>query len=159
MRKFIISLLIIVAAAVAAYFLLTNKSAGVEYTNRTYGFSVSLPPDWSGFKIATSTWDGLINAGAQGEVASVHGPLISIRNPKWTESKPYQDIPIMVFTISQWNDLQNDKFHIGAAPIGPGELGRNDKYVFALPARYNYAYPTGWEEVQSIIDSKPFHTF
>jgi len=44
----------------------------------------------------------------------------------------------MVFTLSQWDSLQKYKFHIGAAPIGPSELGRNTKYIFELPARYNF---------------------
>jgi hypothetical protein len=52
----------------------------------------------------------------------------------------------MIFTQKQWQELQQDKFHIGAAPIGPSELGRNSRYVFALPARYNYAYPVGYEK-------------
>ena len=63
----------------------------------------------------------------------------------------------MIFTISQWNALQQDKFHIGAAPIGPSELGRNSRYVFALPARYNFAFPTGYQEVEKILKSNPLH--
>jgi hypothetical protein len=81
--------------------------------------------------------------------------MISIRHPEWTAENPRQDIPIMIFTTAQWNSLQQGKFHIGAAPIGPSELGRNAKYVFALPARYNYAFPTGYEEVESILKSDP----
>ena len=61
--------------------------------------------------------------------------MISIRHPQWTAENPRQDIPIMIFTIEQWNSLQQEKFHIGAAPIGPTELNRNEKYVFAIPAR------------------------
>ncbi|MDD2756827.1 MAG: hypothetical protein PHS80_15045, partial [Methanothrix sp.] len=60
-----------------------------------------------------------------------------------------------IFTLAQWDDLLAEKFHIGAAPIGPSELGRNADYVFALPARYNYAFPTGYEEVDQIIQGKP----
>jgi len=41
----------------------------------------------------------------------------------------------------------------------PTELGRNSKYVFALPARYNYSYPTGWEEVDQIMKNNPLKTF
>jgi hypothetical protein len=62
-----------------------------------------------------------------------------------------------VFTLSQWDELQQDKFHIGAAPIGPGELGRNSKYVFALPARYNFAFPEGYEEVDQLLQTNPLH--
>ena len=65
----------------------------------------------------------------------------------------------MVFTLAQWDSLQQDKFHIGAAPIGPSELGRNTRYVFALPARYNFAFPTGYEEVEKILEDNPLKAF
>lgn len=63
----------------------------------------------------------------------------------------------MVFTRKQWDSLQKDDFHIGAAPIGPSELGRNRKYVFALPARYNFANLPGLEEVDQIVQGKSLH--
>lgn len=53
------------------------------------------------------------------------------------------------------NTLEQEDFHIGAAPIGPKELARNSNYVFALPARYNYAFPTGYEEVEKILEGYP----
>jgi hypothetical protein len=65
----------------------------------------------------------------------------------------------MVFNIPQWDALNRFEFHIGAAPIGPSELGRNSQYVFALPARYNYAYAEGWEEVEQILQGAPLQTF
>jgi hypothetical protein len=58
--------------------------------------------------------------------------------------------------MDQWALIQQEKLSVGAAPIGPSELGRNEKYIFALPARYNFAYLPGFEEVQKIIDSKSF---
>ena len=64
-------------------------------------------------------------------------------------------LPIMVFTFNQWNLLQQEKFHIGAAIIGPSELGRNNNYVFALPARYNYLFLQGYEEVENILKGNP----
>lgn len=51
--------------------------------------------------------------------------------------------------------MQQEKFHLGAAPVGPGEIARNSGYVFALPARYNYAFPEGYEEVEEILQNKP----
>jgi len=65
----------------------------------------------------------------------------------------------MVFTLAQWDLLQQDKFHIGAAPIGPSELGRNTSYVFALPARYNFSFPIGFEEVEKILENKSLQAF
>jgi hypothetical protein len=63
----------------------------------------------------------------------------------------------MVFTPAQWRSLQRDEFHVSAAPIGPSELGRNRRYVFALPPRFDFAYPTGYEEVEQILSGKPLH--
>jgi len=65
----------------------------------------------------------------------------------------------MIFTRAQWNSLQRGDFHIGAAPIGPSELARNSKYVFALPARYNYAFPIGFEEVEIILKNNPLQAY
>lgn len=136
-----------------------NNAAGpIVYKNAQYGFSFSLPESWKGYKVITDKWEGLAIGGAQGEAVVESGPMISIRHPQWTAENPRQDIPIMVFTMSQWNSLLQNKFHIGAAPIGPSELGRNTEYVFALPARYNFAFPTGYEEVEAILQGKPLQT-
>ncbi|REE85162.1 hypothetical protein A8990_11380 [Paenibacillus taihuensis] len=59
----------------------------------------------------------------------------------------------MVFTTSQWSSLQQGNFYIGAAAVGPTELAHNDNYVFALPARHNYAFPPGYEEVEKILQN------
>lgn len=131
----------------------------LEYKNPEYGFSVALPDSWRGYTASTDKWTGYAVSGRLGQVGYATGPIVSIHNPKWTKEVPYQDIPVMVFTMNQWNELQKDMFHIGAAPIGPGELGRNTKYVFALPARYNFAYPPGFEEVDQIIQSNPLRAF
>lgn len=127
----------------------------IIYTNTQYGFSFTLSLSWKGYKIIENTWE----ANPQEGVIAEQGPLISIRNPKWTSENPYQDIPIMIFTLAQWDLLQQDKFHIGAAPIGPSELGSNIKYVFALPARYNYVFPTGWQEVENFLEGNPLKAF
>lgn len=122
------------------------------YQNTQYGFSFSLPESWKGYTIVIDEWEGMAIGGSK---AIETGPLINIRHPKWTFANPRQDIPIMIFTLSQWDSLQQGKFHIGAAPIGPNELDRNSGYVFALPARYNYAFLTGWEEVENILNGDP----
>ena len=129
-----------------------SKQNSVIYRNSQYGFSFSLPSSWQGYSIITDKWEGLSIGGTQ---VVETGPIISIRHPLWTSKNPRQDIPIMIFTLDQWKSLQAEKFHIGAAPIGSSELGCNNKYVFALPARYNYAFPTGYEEVEQILNNKP----
>lgn len=126
----------------------------VIYSNQQYGFTFALPLSWKGYTIVTDTWSGT-KYGQNGEEAATSGPIIKIRDPRWISQVPRQDIPIMVFTRSQWNSLQKNEYHIGAAPIGPAELGQNDRYVFALPARYNFYNLPGIDEVSDIIDSKP----
>lgn len=124
----------------------------IVYQNTQYGFSISLPGDWKGYSIVSGQWQGTSKSGG---VNVENGPIISIRDPRWTSQTPRQDIPIMAFTVDQWNSLQQENFHIGAAPIGPSLLGRNNTYVFALPARYNYAFPAGYQEVETILKGNP----
>ena len=130
----------------------SDPSKSIVYKNTQYGFNFELPASWNGYSIITSQWEGnAIDGGGAVET----GPMISIRNPKWTEETPRQDIPIMVFSINQWDSLKNEGFHIGAAPVDPTELGRNNAYVFALPARYNFSFLPGYEDVESILAGKP----
>jgi hypothetical protein len=161
-RIALLSLLAALLLLAGGYVVLAGRilpsATAIEYRNTNFGFRFALPAGWKGFSMVMDQWQGY-TSGDQGDVLAEHGPLISIRHPLWTSLAPRQDIPIMVFTLAQWDSLQRDEFHIGAAPIGPSELGRNARYVFALPARYNFAYLNGWEEVQNIIDGHPLHTF
>ena len=156
-KKAVIILLVSVVFAGGVWFAKNYKSR-IEYKNNEYGLSFALPQDWKSYSVVTGAWEGYVT-GPKGDTPFEHGLLLSIRNPKWTAKNPYQDIPIMVFTLAQWNLLQSDKFHIGAAPINPSELGRNAQYVFALPACYNFAFPAGFEEVQKILDARPLRVF
>ncbi len=131
----------------------------VNYSNTQYGFGFALPSSWKGYSIVSDQWEGLSLKSDDGGKVAETGPIISIRDPRWTQQTPRQDIPIMVFTLDQWNSLKKEEYHIGAAPLDPSELGRNNKYVFALPARYNYAFPAGYEEVDTILKGAPLKTF
>ncbi|NQS76632.1 MAG: hypothetical protein HQP61_09395 [Peptococcaceae bacterium] len=128
------------------------ESSGIIYRNNEYGFSFSLPDSWEGYKILTRKWQGVTSAEFGQEIA---GPLILIRHPHWTVKEPRQDIPIMVFTVEQWETLMSMGFSVSAAPVPPRELDRNERYIFTLPARYNFAFPTGFEEVEKIMESNP----
>ena len=132
-----------------------EQSDSIVYKNTEFGFDFTLPATWKDYSVVTNKWEGLAVSQAQTEEEIENGPMISIRHPQWTAENPRQDIPIMIFTIEQWNSLQQEKFDIGAAPIGPTELNRNEKYVFAIPARYNFAFPAGYEEVEQILEGKP----
>lgn len=132
-------------------YLTTNS---IIYRNTQYGFSFTLPETWLGYLVTADVWQG-----SAPDDQTVQGPIILIRHPDWTLENQRQDIPIMIFTHEQWDAMQQDEFHIGAAPMNPSELGRNNTYVFALPARYNYAFPAGYKEVEEILQKDPLQTF
>ncbi|HHX96652.1 MAG TPA: hypothetical protein GX687_04220 [Clostridia bacterium] len=133
-----------------------EDNSTVIYENTQYGFSFSLPEGWRNYEIRSEQWEGLPLGEDSNDSKDVEtGPLISIRHPEWTSADQRQDIPIMIFTLDQWESLEKEEFHIGAAPMGPKELAHNSKYVFALPARYNYAFPKGYEEVEKILEGNP----
>ena len=131
----------------------TSLVSSVVYNNTDYGFTFSLPQDWNGYTIIKNTWQG----NPLNTKTIETGPKLLIRNPKWTTTLPYEDIPILVFTIPQWNSYLAENFSIGAAPIQASELARNNTYVFALPARWDFDYSLGFEEAQNIIAGKPLH--
>ena len=130
----------------------SSEKASLVYVNRRYGFRFDLPADWKGYRVLVQRWDGTTQEEPR---RTEHGPRIVIRDPRWTKAQPRQDIPIMIFTLAQWKE----DLVVSAAPIGPSELGRNSRYVFALPARYNFAYPDGYKEVEEILEKKPLHAF
>ena len=133
-----------------------DQAESAVLVNERYGFRFALPDSWAGFTVVEDRWEGVTPEDAS---VKASGPILSIRHPEWTAEDPRQDIPIMIFTLDQWNALEQGAFHIGAAPVGPSELGRNNQYVFALPARYNYAFPTGYEEVEEILSGNPLQPF
>ncbi len=128
----------------------TASPESIVYENTTYGFDFILPETWEGYTVLTEEWEARDITGEDGVVAT--GPELLIRSPKWTEENPTQDIPIMIFTPDVWEQVLNEQLAVSAAPVPPSELGRNSKYVFALPPRYNFAYLPGWEDVQNILD-------
>ncbi|MGC2612575.1 MAG: hypothetical protein WA354_00985 [Terracidiphilus sp.] len=120
------------------------------YHNAEYGFCLVLPSDWAGFEVLSVRWG---RNGKNGE----SGPKIVVRSPRWTEKKPHQDIPILVFTPEQWRAIENGEFNVSAAPIGPSELGRTEKYVFALPPRFaGFDDAIGVDEVLQLLKQKSF---
>ena len=125
----------------------------IVYHNTRYGFCFLLPADWKGYTIVTEKWSGTVLDTEKTE----SGPQLLIRNPKWTKDDPWQDIPIMIFTPSQWKLAAADNLAVSAAPIGPAELGQSKSYVFALPPRWiGFTDAAGTDEVQTLMNQNPF---
>jgi hypothetical protein len=125
------------------------------YRNDKYGFTFSLPNEWKGYTIVTEQWEA---SDAQKGMVE-HGTIINIRPPDWTKEKPRQDIPIMIFTLAQWESVEHGDFFISGTPIAPGELGRNRKYAFAVSRRVEESDVAGAKEVNEILQRHPLHPF
>lgn len=134
--------------AVVATFKFLRPATSIEYRNEQYGFSMMLPESWKGYTVADDTWTGTsIDPGNEGYRAN--GVRLFVNNPK---GEKWQEIPVMVFTLDQWKLVDEYKISVSAAPFNPSELGRNSKYVFALPPRWvGYADLLGQDEAQAIV--------
>jgi hypothetical protein len=125
----------------------------VEYTNTKYEFRFSLPSGWKGFSIVTDQWEA-----SDAQKGSVErGPIVHIRHPDWSKENPRQDIPIMIFTLSQWEAVERGDYFVSGAAIVPGELGRNRKYTFAVSRRVEDSDAAGAKEVNEILQHRPLH--
>ena len=123
-----------------------------------------LPASWTGYTVVNNKWTGTsstVNTATNTQTGSnaQTGPKLLIRNPKWTVAAHYEDIPVLVFTLAQWNMYTAEKFNVSAAPMQASELGHNNKYVFALPPRWNFDYSINFKEAEDIIASRPLKAF
>lgn len=136
---FIISNFFFKQSAVAPTIETPVVSTTSVYKNDMYGFQMTLSKDWSGYIVSTSTIK--------------FGNAVTLRHPLWTKENPRMDIPVLIYTVEQWDKWLKTNFdgYPTAAPIGPTERGRNDKYVFATAPRYNYSFATGFEQVEDIL--------
>lgn len=134
-----------------------NVTEQLVYKDDRYGFSFLLPTSWKGYRIIVERWSGSVTDEHAVSQRPESGPLIKIRNPRWTSRNPYQDIPIMIFTQAQWKLIESESLVVSGAPFGPSEIGRNTTYVFALPPRYNFGDAEGQDEVNDILQRSPIH--
>ena len=124
----------------------------IVYKDTKYGFTFSLPSGWKGYAIVVDKWEG--DNREKGAVEG--GPMIRIRHPGWTKENPRQDIPLMIFSLAQWEAVEQGAFVFGASQVSPSEIGRNRKYVFAIFPRFNPDV-AGVREVELILQHGPLH--
>src|SRR5579859_2470057 len=121
-----------------------SSDAPVLYHNEQYDFTFSLPTSWQGYSVLVQEW--------QGHAVPERGPMIILRHPQWKTSDPYQDIPILVFTRSQWEANRGAGLGIGAGGL-EYEIGHNRKYAFAISSRFNVDDSVkGWREATDFVE-------
>ena len=127
-----------------------QPAKSIVYKNKRYRFRFSLPRSWKRYAMIVEQWHGS---------SDQKGPEILIRHPLWTAANRHQDIQVMVFTLAQRDLIGQGEPVVSAAPVGPGELGRNAKYVFAVPPRYSAADLVGCDDVIEIMQQNSLHPF
>jgi len=139
------SITAIIAAGCVTLNVLDHSSiVPVFYHNAQYDFTFFLPASWKGYSMLIQQWNG-------GE--AWRGPIIVLRHPQWKADDPRQDIPIMVFTRSQWEACGHDGRFFPYAGGVIYEMRHNRKYVFGIYSRYNAADSVkGWKEAAGIVE-------
>src|SRR6266478_9377913 len=124
------------------------------YHNKEYGLVFFLPPGWQGYSVLVQQWDGETYSPATDKTIVVgHGPMITLRHPRWQSSAPFQDIPIVVFTRDQWDALHHGEFWPSLFAGGMmDELWHNQSFVFSMSSRYNWGELGGSKEVADIVE-------
>jgi hypothetical protein len=130
-----------------------SSTDALVYKNTKYGFTFSLPDGWKGYTIVTDEWEA---SDAQKGMVE-RGPIVNIRHPNWTKENPRQDIPVMIFTLAQWESVEHGDFFVSGVPINPGELGRNRKFAFAVSRRVEESEVAGAKEANEILQHHPLH--
>lgn len=164
MKKIIIiSILLLIGICLILGFLFYGKPKSVQapasdvlnqetsfevYKNDTYGFEMTFPITWKNYSAIKGYWQGNFTK----EQGMAVGPMLTFRNPNWKENEHWQDIPVMIFAYDAWELVEKEEISLGAAPVGPSEIGRNAKWIFATPARwYGFTSDKGQEEAVAIV--------
>jgi hypothetical protein len=138
--------------AQAAGNVASEPADDIVYKDTKYGFTFSLPKSWTGYAVVVDKWEGENRE----KGAPEGGPMIRIRHPGWTKENRRQDIALMIFSLAQWEAVEQGSFVFGASGVGPSEIGRNRKYVFAILPRFNPEV-AGVREVELILQHGPLH--
>ena len=133
-----------------------NHPSGLplRYHNPQYGLGFSVPATWRGHSVLVQEWEGQTYSAAVDKVVVMErGPVIVLRHPQWKADAPYQDIPILVFTRSQWDALHLGKFWPSLYAGGAmDEIWHNRKYVFGMSSRYNWGELKGSKEAADVVE-------
>ncbi len=155
--KLILCLVLVLSGGLFGCSTTQNHPSGlpIRYHNTQYDFTFYLPESWKGYSVLTDQWEGITYLEKEDKDAVLaRGPIILLRNPQWKTNKPYQDIPIYIFTRQQWDDDKSGKLSAEGAGGIIYELWHNDKYVFGIHSRFNAndSVP-GWDEAQNIVNT------
>lgn len=153
----IICIFVFSILAVIIHFSAKTSLYPVVYLNNDFCIKVELPIDWKNYAVFyKKAWIG-DPTGILDEKQIDLGNQIVIRSPKWTKSKPTQDILINIFNIREWTHSTPDvsldvfRYNNNQGPVADTEIARNSEYVFSIPSRFDIYELDGVKEVQKIV--------
>jgi len=133
-----------------------------KYENGEFSFVMGFPDSWNNYTVERQKWKGWLIDGSE-ESGDYSGDELVFINPRYEVRKSegeglapfkdcWQNIPIMAISKDVWNLIIQEKIAVSAAPVGPGKIGENSKFVFALPPRWaGFSCTLGVEEAQQIV--------
>ena len=127
----------------------------LRYHDGRYGFTFFLPASWRGYSASVQQLkDERYSTAEDKQITCGYTPMITLRHSQWRTDAPYQDIPILVFTLAQWDALHRGELWPSLFAGGAmDELWHDHEFVFAMSSRYNGADDVrGWKEVAEIVE-------
>lgn len=133
------------AAATTGTTATPATTTDLTYTNPAYGFTLTFPATWKGYKIKEAVFEG----SSQAYYISIPTTDSSFKGDTTADAGYYSPFVISVYTLDQWQTAQ--------AAEGPKDtlIKQNDKYVFAW-SQANGMQPSDWTksaDVKTIIAS------
>jgi hypothetical protein len=126
----------------------------LRYQRPQYGLTLYLPASWRGYSVLIQEWvSETYLPAADKTIVTDHGPMITLRYPQWKAGAPHQDIPILVFTRTQWDALHHGNLWPSLYAGGAmDELWHSREYVFGISSRYNWGELAGSKEAAEIVE-------
>ncbi|OGD57129.1 hypothetical protein A2V71_01695 [Candidatus Berkelbacteria bacterium RBG_13_40_8] len=125
----------------------TTTSADLTYTNSTYGFTMTFPADWKGYKFKEATLEGI----TQTYYVEIPTTDKNATGDSTADKGYYSPFAISVYTLDQWAEVE--------ASDGPKDtlITKDAKYAFGW-SQANGVPPTDFttamsNEIKTIIAS------
>lgn len=135
----------VASSSVTALVAPTSATTDLIYTNSTYGFTMTFPASWKGYKMKEVTMDGA----AKVYYCNFPTTDATVMADESADAGYFSPFAIGVYTLSQWADIE------AAEGPKPSVLAKNDTYVFTA-SQANGISPADFVErgdIEGIFDS------
>lgn len=129
---------------------MTVNDEEFEILKDDYGYSITVPIDWSGVFVTREDQD--INSPLHEMLKKLDQDyfIVRHRHPNWTEETPYQDIVFSMVRNKEWNKNANDVTS-GHLELLPQTVLSNFEYILVHDPHHYSSKNQGYDEVVDIL--------